>query len=69
LKLLVLDQTQVTDADLRHLHAMTGRGVVSLRGAKATPAGVAEFRKALPNWKIDTRELPSSKLQIGRTTQ
>jgi len=53
--MLVLIQTQVTDAGLEHLKGMTKLQMLDVRRTQVTDAGVAEVEKALPECRIKTR--------------
>jgi Leucine-rich repeat (LRR) protein len=54
LRVLKLNDTQVSDEGLKHLARLTNLQELDLRGTNVTAAGVAELRKALPNCKIIT---------------
>ena len=49
---VLLINTQITDAGLVHLKALTELQELNLRDAKVTDAGVADLQKSLPNCKI-----------------
>jgi len=49
---LILDNTQVTDAGLKHLKGLTNLQFLHLDGTQVTRRGVKELNKALPNCHI-----------------
>jgi hypothetical protein len=53
LQSLDLQETNVTDAGLKHLRGLTQLDSLDLRKTKVTDAGVANLQRALPNCKID----------------
>jgi len=52
LQWLVLMDTSITDAGLRHLRALTKLSRLDLEGTRVTEAGVAELQRALPQCKV-----------------
>jgi len=49
---LKLNNTQVTDAGLKHLSGLSELEFLWVHNTEVTDAGVAELQKALPNCKI-----------------
>jgi hypothetical protein len=52
LKILKLDGTQVSDAGLPRLNALTGLRVLTLVGTQVTDAGCDRLRRFLPECNI-----------------
>jgi hypothetical protein len=52
LRLLSLDDSQVTDAGLVHLKGLSGLKWLKLTQTRVTDAGVAELRKSLPHLRV-----------------
>ena len=52
LEVLDLTNTQITDTGLKDVAKMQQLTHLSLRGTKATKAGAAELKRALPNSSI-----------------
>ncbi|MCS6976609.1 MAG: hypothetical protein NZM31_06310, partial [Gemmatales bacterium] len=59
LKRLTLSGGNLTDPGLRRLTALRNLEELDIRDTKVTPAGVAEFQKALPNCKVVWQQLPA----------
>ena len=49
---LVLMDTKLTDAGLRHLHRLTKLGRLDVEGTLVTEVGVADLKRVLPNCKV-----------------
>ena len=49
---LSLVDTQITDAGLKHLEALTRLGHLYLHGSQVTDEGVEKLKQALPECKI-----------------